>query len=490
LRSNRGLATLPRDKARRARALGGGVPADLRRFFDTRSALRRCLLAALLALAALVASSGIPTAQELTPAERAALEARKEALFQQMLRNPANLDVTFAYADAAAKLGDNEAAVSALERMLLFNPNLPRVQLELGALYFRMGSYAIARSYFDKVLAANPPPEVRQRVNAYIGQIEQASSTQHFSGFVFGGVQYQTDANLAPGAPAIVSPIGEVLLNSQFVKAADENFFVNGSALYTYDLGTENKDTIEVGGTGIANRYVTFTRLDLDVAELTAGPRFNFPNPMAGVGSASLKPYAIANDVALGQNQYFHTLGVGGEATALAGRDWRLKAVFEFRDKNFNDASDRPESRGLTGSDKLLSLFLNKPITAAPASDLTFEFDFLDQDTRLDYYSNFTYAGAATYHLHYDDPTGHLHFPLDTSLFFSFSTSDYEGPDPCCVPFTTRVDDHWRFGLTQSFQVLNNVAVVLQLQRDIVGSKIGIYSYTSDSVTFGPQVKF
>ena len=93
--------------------------------------------------------------------ETATLEAQKEALFQQMLRNPANLDVTFAYADVSARLGDYEAAVSALERMLLFNPDLPRVQLELGALYFRMGSYDVARDYFDKAAAGNPPPEVR-----------------------------------------------------------------------------------------------------------------------------------------------------------------------------------------------------------------------------------------------------------------------------------------------------------------------------------------
>jgi tetratricopeptide (TPR) repeat protein len=92
----------------------------------------------------------LATAQTVNAEDRPALEAQKEALFQQMFRDPANLDVTFAYADVSARLGDYEAAVSALERLLLFNPDLPRVQLELGALYFRMGSYELARDYFDK----------------------------------------------------------------------------------------------------------------------------------------------------------------------------------------------------------------------------------------------------------------------------------------------------------------------------------------------------
>src|SRR5215510_9622780 len=107
-----------------------------------------------LVLVAIGLYGGVAAAQEPLAADRATLQSRKDTLFQQMLREPANLDITFAYADVSAKLGDNEAAVAALERMLLFNPGLARVQLELGALYFRMGSYEIARTYFDKALAA------------------------------------------------------------------------------------------------------------------------------------------------------------------------------------------------------------------------------------------------------------------------------------------------------------------------------------------------
>jgi hypothetical protein len=448
----------------------------------------RRLLLVVVALLMFALSGGVASTQELSPAERAALAAKKEALFQQMLRNPSNLDATFAYADLAAKLGDNEGAVSALERMLLFNPNLPRVQLELGSLYFRMGSYAIARTYFQKALAANPPAEVKQNIDTYLAQIDRASSPQHFSGYVFTGVQYQSDANLAPGCTVCSSLIASLLLPNQFVKAPDENFFATGGALYSYDLGTQNQDTFEVAGTGFANRYLSFTRLDLDVAELTAGPRFNFPDPLPDVSTVSLKPYAIVNDVALGQIQYFHTLGVGGEATALAWGDWKFKGVFEYRDKNFNNAADRPLSRGLTGSDKLVSLFLNKPITAAPQSDLTLELDYLDQDTRLAFYTNMTYAVTGSYHIRYDDPTHWFHAPLDTTLFGGGIWSNYAAPQPPFFP--TRFDTHWRFGVTQSFPVRNNISIVLQLQRDILASNISVYSYTSDSVLIGPRIQF
>src|SRR3984957_17329540 len=164
-----------------------------------RRVLLRLFFAA--ALSGFLAASA--TAQD---ADRAALEAKKDQLFQQMLTNPANLDVVFAYADVAAKLGDNEGAVSALERMLLFNPNLPRVDLELGGLYFRMGSFEAAQAYFAKAKSFNPPPEVASRVDEYLAKIHTAEQTSQFTGFFFMGAQYQSDANVAPGSPLIHSP--------------------------------------------------------------------------------------------------------------------------------------------------------------------------------------------------------------------------------------------------------------------------------------------
>src|ERR1700730_9151484 len=133
------------------------------------------LIVFVVALGFLLAPASV-SGQQLNDEAKAALQKQKDSLFQQMLRNPGNLGVTFAYADVAAKLGDYEAAVSALDRMLLFNPNLARVDLELGALYFRMGSFDVARDDFNKAISLNPPAEVRARIDQYVAEIENAQS--------------------------------------------------------------------------------------------------------------------------------------------------------------------------------------------------------------------------------------------------------------------------------------------------------------------------
>src|SRR5882672_9823264 len=437
-------------------------------------------------------------AQTLTAADRAALEARKNELFQQTLNRPADLDVIFDFADVSARLGDNEAAVTALERMLLFNPNLTRVQLELGVLYFRMQSFELARSYFEKALAANPPPEVKTRVEQYLREMTVVDSRERITGYVFFGAQHQTDANAAPGSPLIHSPVGDALLSSQFVKQADTNIFGAGSALYTYDLRNQDRDAIEVLGSGFANHYFKVSRLDLTLAELDIGPRINFPELSGVVKSASLKPYLILNNVTLGGNEYFNTYGGGGEAQFSLWDDLSLRGFFEYRVKRFTNAPDRPLSTGLDGNDKLVSLQLTKPMPIIPDSQLTVQFDFLDQSTQLAYYSNKAYGGTVAYRVRYDDPTGNFNLPWETTLFGGRIWSNYAAPDPCCNTSgsstffspSSRLDRHWRFGATHNIRVKNNVDIILQFQRDIVSSNLPLYAYTSNAVLVGTQVRF
>ena len=454
------------------------------------------LVLCLLLSAALVT----PTAAQPASSEKTVLQARKDALFREMLRDPANLDIAFAYADLSARLGDYEAAVSALERMLLFNPNLPRVDLELGALYFRMGSFDLARDYFKKALAARPPKAVRARVAAYLVQIAEIERRSHFAGYLEFGTQYQSDANIGPGSPLIDSPIGPVILGNQFVKQADNNLFATGGAIYSYDLGTQNRDTFEVTGVGFMNHLFIFNRLDLDLLEATAGPRFQFPNGGAlGPLPASIRPYLIFDEVGLGLNQYFNAYGAGLEYDKQFPHGLALRTLFEFRQKNFTDAADRPLSRGLNGNDKLFSIALSRPITAH--SGLSLQFDFLDQATRLPWYSNKSYAFSGTYHIRYANPL-HLNTRLwEDTVFLSRTYSHYAAPDPCCVTspnpvgfypsgFSDRYDRRWSFGLRHEIIVSPRTSIVLQLERDIVSSNLPLYAYTSDSVLVGPQIRF
>ena len=89
--------------------------------------------------------------------------------------------------------------------MLLVNPNLPRVRLELGVLYFRLGSYQLAQSYLKRAIEGEVPDEVCARVEVFLEEIAKRFSRHQFSGSVLAGLRYQSNANAGPSSNAILA---------------------------------------------------------------------------------------------------------------------------------------------------------------------------------------------------------------------------------------------------------------------------------------------
>jgi tetratricopeptide (TPR) repeat protein len=101
-----------------------------------------------LSAAILVGCQSADSVQRASPE----LQRQYNAAFQDMLNKPGDLEVALNYAKVATKVGDLEGAVSTYEGMLIIDPNLSRVRLELGILYYRLKSYEVARNYLETAL--------------------------------------------------------------------------------------------------------------------------------------------------------------------------------------------------------------------------------------------------------------------------------------------------------------------------------------------------
>ena len=123
------------------------------------------------------------------------VEARREALLQQMIARPSDLDLAFEYAQLSSQVGDYEAAVSTLERMLIYAPNTARLQAELGILYYRLGAYEVAQSYFAQALAnPNLPPEAAAQIRGYLQQLALSADPPAFSATWFSAIRWESNA--------------------------------------------------------------------------------------------------------------------------------------------------------------------------------------------------------------------------------------------------------------------------------------------------------
>ena len=103
-----------------------------------------------------------------------AMRALYDAAFQETLRKPADPATLVGFAEIAVRVGDLEGAISALDRLLLIDGDQPDLKLELGVLYFRLGSFEAARSYLDEVrTSARASTAAKARAAEYIKEIKR-----------------------------------------------------------------------------------------------------------------------------------------------------------------------------------------------------------------------------------------------------------------------------------------------------------------------------
>jgi hypothetical protein len=168
--------------------------------------------------------------------------------------------------------------------------------------------------------------------------------------------------------------------------------------------------------------------------------------------------------------------------------NWLLfRPVFEHREKNFRDSSDRPNSRELTGSDDILSL------TATLAYDTSLfsvNLTGIRQNTRQDFDSNLEWGATLAYQISYASPFDRAAAPWQTVATAGRQYTDYDAPNPLVDPDTARFDRRWRFTLAQVFGLTRWADLVLQAQRDIVSSSLPNFAYTNTSVLVGSQIRF
>ena len=435
-------------------------------------------------LALSLAAAALPAAAQDADAQRAEFLS----LYQQVLKNPTNVELTLRYARLGAQIGDYEASVSALERLLMYNPNLPTAQLELGLLYARLKSYGMARAYLDQVSAApEASPELRARAQDAIAKLDRLSSPHQFAGLVELGVQHQSNANEVPGA-AVPTPPGFALPSIPLHKQSDTDVFLNAAGIYRYDLGNAESDTLEATGTLYESAFFRNSRLDLGIAELTLGPRFTLDR--IGIEHASLRPYLIGTYVTLNNNSLL--AGGGGGVELAKTFSWRMLArlFYEHEERGYFNQSIDPFATQLNGNVDVVRLTASQELGEASTLDLLLR--YVHEKTRFAFDTNNQYRIKASYTVHYG---GLFNFPgvarpWETSLEVGHDWTPYDAANPAVNPFVKRSDRSWFFGASEFLHVTKWLAAGIGVQRQITSSNLNNFSFNNTTATLSVRVNF
>ena len=400
-------------------------------------------------------------AQSASAAAAAARDPEYQALFQRMYANPRDVEATFRFAEVATRLGDYEAAIGALERILLFNPNLARVKVQLGRLYLRIGGTQVAHGYFQQALETpGAAPDVVATAQQLLLSGETVAGGSGFSLYVYSGMRYQTNANVGPNSNLIRAFGDTNPIDRQFRREPDWNYFTLANVGYTQDLG--NGIAAEIGFFGYFAKQINLPRFDLALAEVQAGPRFALPSGF--LSAASIKVYGIGTATWLAQDPYYNGAGVGVSSRFTLGDLARLEPSYEYRDRNFKNSELWPISAEQTGKLHIAALGGDGRLMGVPwvarvsgswnrTDELVFDFNS------------------------YDRWAGDIGFPIAFTVNWwgvpkewvltptaGFSHTDYSRPNPTIDPGITRTDKEWRVGAALDIPVYDRWGIRTYVQ--------------------------
>lgn len=296
-------------------------------------------LTAALAGLALSALSVSATAQTLLTGE-AELRQKQADQFQAMFDRPEDLDLMFAYALTSIQLKDFEAAISTLDRMLIFNPALVRVRLELAASYFRIGSYPIARHYFIQV-AENPDADetLKARANEFLDVIDQRTRENYITGVIAANAIFTTNANNGPSTRDVIFRDQIVELTGDDVTSqTDIGASIALQATHVYDLGGVTEDSWRTNVALYSQRFASTEDGAADVVVLRTGPQLSADEDRYGV---KIRPFIEFDHVRSSNDALFTTLGGGFEVQNTVNSKLTLTGELRLGYREFHSDDDQ-----------------------------------------------------------------------------------------------------------------------------------------------------
>jgi hypothetical protein len=413
------------------------------------------------------------------------IEAERKKLFDQIMARPDDLDTAFQYAALSSQAGDLEGAVSTLERMLIYAPGLPRLQLELGVLYYRLGAYETARQYFEGAQSAGDvPPEVLAKVEDYLAAIDRRAAPTSLTGMVRTGIRYQSNANAGPGNSTVTLNGLPHTLDDLTVAGEDFNAFLTSSVRYRHELD-EQGIAIEAGISGYTAGYRDREALNTGALEGFIGPTFDLAR--FGLDDRTLSVFLLSSGVLIEGDRYLASIG------ASAVFDWQVTptdgigAQIEYRYEDYNNTKSRQSAENQTGDRIDGQLSYSRQITEdfnlsarLLATRRTAEADYLSSmEVGLGFGSAWRFASPVG-----DGPAWVLAF--DTAV----ARRNYDGPDAMINADESQQDTEFSINLRQIVPFTERIALVAEAGYRKVWSNYDIKTFDNISVSIGIQSSF
>lgn len=433
-------------------------------------------------LALLLASSTASHAEPWWPVNSPA-QQRYQDIYEALRADPSNVALLAAFANEASRIGNYEAAIGALESILVQNPGLNQVRVELGVMYYRVGAYDVSRYHLERALASGTVPDkVANRAQSYLETNEKRVDGTNISGFLSAGLRWDTNPTMITNEDEIfgVNSFGETFVGkSSQDPESDFAGFLQGYLLWREDLGNQWGETWDTSISTYWRWQFQEDNADIGFTRLTSGPRIAlFPGD---TDHFFVRPYALAT-LSMAQNSFSNATAGGGVLLSKRFDTWinpYIRGELRYRfDEDQEDKAVLGEVRaGVTlalTEDLLVGFGGRWEIVAADA-------DFRSKN-ELGVFADVSYR--------YDAPWDLTRFPWEFTLHGEYKHESYDGVNPSIATGIDREDDEYRVVARNTVGLSSAWFLYVEGGLQIQDSNVPNYEANNEYVAVGATWRF
>lgn len=283
-------------------------------------------------------------------ASRAAVESAKnvapadgEVAYEQVLKDPDNVDLNVRYALGQIRRGELKGAASTLERVLLVNPNIPRARLLYAVVLFRLDNLAEARRELTTLKGTSLPAAMQTEVAQYLKEIDKRSKKTQLSGRLGVGWAYDDNRNAAPSTGERLFGGTPLTLTGDSRRREDTSLLVMANAEARRDLG-------------LAAGHEAFAGFNYFLAEQTNVKTLNlkaYSFNLGGVykrGRWGVTPQALLDHVQLAQATFLRNRGASVRVDRRLSKGLALYGELKDVYQSYSRTRDVPTAEERSGN--------------------------------------------------------------------------------------------------------------------------------------------
>lgn len=226
--------------------------------------------------------------------------------FESILKNPDDLELNIAYAQAEVRRGNLRSAMATLERVLLAEPGLHAGRLFYAQILYRLDDMASAWQEVQALERQELPPDLRRRLGELRRRVNARLRRTRLSGRLAAGYEYNENKNLSPSSGRVLFLDVPLNLDSPSLRRGDAN------AVFLAGLGARHDLDTSAGHELLAD--VSYYRSEQDVIKTLNMQAYSVQSGiLLKLPFANLTATGLFDHVLLAQSTYLRDRGYAFE---------------------------------------------------------------------------------------------------------------------------------------------------------------------------------